>query len=522
MIDAYYIPVEKIKEIEWEGDSKAYDLALYKLGEEFDEFIIANPDYEGHHFYKNIKSLPLTDSNRCVVWKYNGVWIAKYFKREWINEQRYWEVDLNLFWEKNPDIDITFNTPDIKDLYDLNYNMTWYIDPKFSNDDKIWIMKCHLRNIETLGEKDMGCITPDIHIRQIYNPDIPDIEYENNFNLTYQDFGYECTWYLDPKYNPDKDKIWAVKSKLRGASNKPTKDMGYVSPKITYNPDLPNLEINISDHISYYELVYEHVWMLDTTVADNVWAAKIIPKKSKGVKTVGIAHINLPKQLDVVFISYNEPNAEENWRRVLEKSPKAFRINGIKGIVNAHKCAAELATTDMFYVVDGDAYLTDEWSFEFQPGIFDRDCVHVWRSRNPINGLEYGYGGVKLLPKQLTLDVDPMCVDMTTSISSKFKTMNKISNITAFNTDEFNTFRSAFRECAKLSSNILKRQLSRESEKRLDIWCSSGRDKPHGEWAIKGAITGRKFGKKNAGNHVKLALINDISWIQLMFNQELT
>ena len=55
MIDACYISVEKIKEIEWEGDSKAYDLALYKLGEEFDEFIIANPDYEGHHFYKNIK-----------------------------------------------------------------------------------------------------------------------------------------------------------------------------------------------------------------------------------------------------------------------------------------------------------------------------------------------------------------------------------------------------------------------------------------------------------------------------------
>jgi len=256
---------------------------------------------------------------------------------------------------------------------------------------------------------------------------------------------------------------------------------------------------------------------LDTMVADNVWAAKIIPKKSKGVKTVGIAQIKLPKQLDVVFISYNEPNAEENWRRVLKKSPKAFRINGIKGIVNAHKCAAELATTDMFYVVDGDAYLTDEWNFEFQPGIFDRDCVHVWRSRNPINGLEYGYGGVKLLPKQLTLDVDPMCVDMTTSISSKFKTMNKISNITVFNTDEFNTFRSSFRECAKLSSSILKRQLARESEKRLDIWCTISKDVPFGDWAIKGAIAGKDFGQKYKNNKENLTLINDIDWIKAEF-----
>ena len=171
----------------------------------------------------------------------------------------------------------------------------------------------------------------------------------------------------------------------------------------------------------------------------------------------------------------------------------------------------------MFYVVDGDAYLTDDWSFEYQPSIFDRDCVHVWRSQNPVNDLEYGYGGVKLLPRQLTLNVDPNCVDMTTSISSRFKPMNKISNVTAFNTDEFNTFRSAFRECTKLSSNILKRQLTRESSKRLDIWCTVGADKPFGEWAIKGANAGRDFGIRNIGNQKNLLLINNTDWIKEEF-----
>jgi hypothetical protein len=454
MLDVYYIPVEKIKKIKWEGDAKLYDTKLYNLGQDHNEFIIANPDFCNYQFYKNIKSLPLRNSNRCVVWKYEGQWIAKYFTAEWINEQKYWEVDLKLDWVKNPAIDssIVFEDIIIQDWYDLNYEMTWYLDSRFNlTADKIWVAKCQLSNTDTLG----------------------------------------------------------------------TKDMGYVSPKITYNPELPNLEYTITERIPYYDLVYEHIWLVDDSMTgnkSNIWAAKITPTDSLGTKIAGTVKINLPKQLDVIFISYNEPNAEENWRRVLEKAPHAYRINGITGIVNAHKCAAELSTTDMFYVVDGDAYLTDEWNFKYQPTIFDRDCVHVWLSINPINDLEYGYGGVKLLPKQLTLDVDLNCVDMTTSISDKFKLMKKISNSTNFNTDEFNTFRSAFRECAKLSGKPMKRQFNRDSEARLNTWCTVGADKPFGEWAIKGARAGKQFGQENTVNLAILAKINDDEFIKKYFN----
>ena len=117
------------------------------------------------------------------------------------------------------------------------------------------------------------------------------------------------------------------------------------------------------------------VFIVGILLANVAFKGKLKDYKPTGTKDMGYVSITGITQLDVIFISYNEPNAEKNWLRVLEKSPKAFRINGIKGIVNAHKCAAELATTDMFYVVDGDAYLTDEWSFAYQPSIFDRDCV---------------------------------------------------------------------------------------------------------------------------------------------------
>jgi len=524
MIDAYYVPVEKINEVAWEGDSKAYDLALYNLGQGVDEFIIVNPAFPNFRFDDNV-SLPLVNSNRCVVWKYKDTWIAKYFKQDWIAQKKYWEVNwevnLELIWERNPDIDesIKFDKPSINDLYDLNYEMTWYAGHTYlSSNEKIWVYKCRLSQCDVVGSKDMGYIEP-AHLRIIRNPEIPDIEYSTELKVPVYDLKYECVWYLDPKYNPSNDKVWAIKVKLRGA-NKSIKDMGYVTPKITYNPALPELKITVDNRIPYYELIYEHVWMLDSAIANNVWAAKITPNKSKGVKAAGIAQVDLPKQLDVIFISYNEPNAEENWQRVREKAPKSFRVNGIKGIVNAHKAAAELATTDMFYVVDGDAYLTDDWNFDFQPGIFDRDCVHVWRSRNPVNDLEYGYGGVKLIPRELMLAADESNADMTTSISDKFKVMPQVSNTTVFNTDAYNAWRSAFRECAKLAGGIMRRQLTRESESRLETWCTIGADRPYGEYAIAGACAGRKFGEINQGDLTLLSLINNAEWLQTKFNQQ--
>jgi hypothetical protein len=111
-----------------------YDTKLYNLGQDHNEFIIANPDFCNYQFYKNIKSLPLRNSNRCVVWKYEGQWIAKYFTAEWINEQKYWEVDLKLDWVKNPAIDssIVFEDIIIQDWYDLNYEMSLYLDSRFN------------------------------------------------------------------------------------------------------------------------------------------------------------------------------------------------------------------------------------------------------------------------------------------------------------------------------------------------------------------------------------------------------
>lgn len=222
---------------------------------------------------------------------------------------------------------------------------------------------------------------------------------------------------------------------------------------------------------------------------------------------------------DIVFISYNELNAEANLKLLRDRFPLAKHVSGVKGIHQAHIEAAKRSFSPMFWVVDADAIILDTFNFDYSLTKEEHDIVHVWRSRNPVNGLEYGYGGVKLLPKKLTLNMDLTKPDMTTSISSKFKAIDEVSNITEFNTDPFSTWRSAFRECTKLSSKVIDGQVSVETISRLDTWCTHSTTAPFSEYAIAGATAGRKYGQENAGNIPALSLINDFDWLKSQFQQ---
>tara|TARA_B100000424_G_scaffold271650_1_gene275485 strand:+ start:886 stop:1923 length:1038 start_codon:yes stop_codon:yes gene_type:complete len=224
------------------------------------------------------------------------------------------------------------------------------------------------------------------------------------------------------------------------------------------------------------------------------------------------------KFFDIVFISYQEPDADENYSRLLERFPRAKRVHGVKGIHQAHIEAAKQCDTDMVWIVDGDAHIMDYFNFSYFPEWHNREAVHVWRSINPINGLVYGYGGVKLFPREATINMDVSKPDMTTSISDKFVAVNKVSNTTAFNTDPFNTWKSAFRECCKLSSKVIDRQKDEETNKRLYAWCTIGEDEPFGKYAIMGAKAGSAFGARHKEDKESLAKINDFDWLKEKFD----
>jgi len=229
--------------------------------------------------------------------------------------------------------------------------------------------------------------------------------------------------------------------------------------------------------------------------------------------------------LDVIQISYYEETADENFEILQLFAPHARRVEGVKGIFDAHQAAARIAETNHFYVVDADAIIEETFKFDFTPkstkleyGHFPQtDCIYTWRSRNPVNDLLYGYGGVKLFPRKQMLEAKSWNVDMTTTLGCPFVPQFQISNITAFNTNPFETWKSAFRECTKLASSIIPNGDNIDNQYRLDVWCSRGKDKPNGKYAIMGANQGKDFGTHYRKNDNVLKKINDFDWLREQF-----
>lgn len=180
--------------------------------------------------------------------------------------------------------------------------------------------------------------------------------------------------------------------------------------------------------------------------------------------------------LDIIFISYDEPNAEENFRRLKRRFPHTKRVIGVKGIANAHFEAAKRASTSFFYVVDGDAEVHDSFDFSYKPTRFESEYVHIWHAFNPALNQDYGFGGVKLFHKSFFKNISSY-VDFTTTLTRDVKIMPEVACTTRFNSDPYRAYRAAFRESFKLyktsidrSSLLRPTRVQREATKRLEIW----------------------------------------------------
>jgi hypothetical protein len=270
--------------------------------------------------------------------------------------------------------------------------------------------------------------------------------------------------------------------------------------------------IHVFKNGSYYNGVC--IFSKDIKVSDREFKNRFFVNK-KEIDIIASNYIIV--DYDIIFISYQEPNADMLYEDLKLRFPRAKRVHGVKGIHQAHIEAAKIANTEMFWVVDADASIVPEFNFEFNDA--DKFTVYIWSSKNPINLLKYGYGGVKLLPRKLTLAVDVTTPDMTTSISTKLKVMQQVSNITVFNIDEFSTWRSAFRECVKLSSKVIDRTYDEETDHRLHVWCTVGAESQFGEYAISGANAGKKYGQLHLGNNQELSNINDFDWLKQQFEK---
>ena len=68
--------------------------------------------------------------------------------------------------------------------------------------------------------------------------------------------------------------------------------------------------------------------------------------------------------LDVVFMSYNEKDADKHYELLKKRVPNAKRINGVKGILNAYNACREIAKTPYYFIVEGDSMICRDFSFK--------------------------------------------------------------------------------------------------------------------------------------------------------------
>lgn len=224
---------------------------------------------------------------------------------------------------------------------------------------------------------------------------------------------------------------------------------------------------------------------------------------------------------DVIYISYDEPNAEKNWADLLSKCPWAKHVQGVKGFDAAHNAAGEASSTHRLVTVDGDNIVRKEF-FDQTIEIDDeeqKDFVFSWCGHNVINSLAYGNGGLKLWPKHIIQNMkshensedDAHAVDFCWMLTY-YQMADTFSDVVV-NTNPEQAYRAGLREGVKMSLDrgelpVKTKFLEQNHVKnmqRLSIWCSVGLDVENGDWAVLGAREAVCLTNLDGWDHTQIA-----------------
>ena len=215
--------------------------------------------------------------------------------------------------------------------------------------------------------------------------------------------------------------------------------------------------------------------------------------------------------MDIIFISYDEPNAEENWKKLKAKFPRAKRCHGVKGRTLAYHTAAKMSDTHYFFAVFPTISVDDNFDFDFQPDRLKNACHYIFHAKNPVNGLEYGHRAIILYNKFLCISTIHPNLDFT--LSQPHTVIPMLCGTSHFNTTPEISWRVAFREVIKLCEM----KPTVESKYRLKKWCELGK----GQYALlvqRGALDAVEYYKEVDGDKRSLMLSYELDWLKERFN----
>lgn len=215
----------------------------------------------------------------------------------------------------------------------------------------------------------------------------------------------------------------------------------------------------------------------------------------------------IAEYLDIVQISYDEPNSDENFSIIKKYFPFAKRVKNIKGFDNSHSYAASICEKDWILILDGDLKITSDLLDDLYEYFFlNNDFFDIlnkkgptsWCAKNIINGLIYGNGGPKIWPKNILLNVNSHNSGKLDWISEiPYLQMNMWYGYSVINCTPYQAWRAGFRESIKFcwddkkfSTRNPKKDLNFENYMRFSYWMNVGRDVLNGIFAIAGSRIG--------------------------------
>ncbi|MEU1376050.1 hypothetical protein ABZ442_20690 [Streptomyces triculaminicus] len=219
---------------------------------------------------------------------------------------------------------------------------------------------------------------------------------------------------------------------------------------------------------------------------------------------------------DAVLLSYDEPMASGLHRRlgrVLGSTVK--RLHGVHGMRRAYRITAELVDTEQFFLADGDFSIDTRFPAADVEPLADGISMRVWRAVNPVNGLTYGYGGLKLIRRDALREMGE-AVDVLAALPGKVEFCQDTAGTTRFNQSPYHAWKAGFRECAMLARGSEYGMNDADARARLDAWRSSSTG-DFATYAAAGARDGIAFARDAAREPKRFDLLNDPAWLHEHF-----
>lgn len=221
-------------------------------------------------------------------------------------------------------------------------------------------------------------------------------------------------------------------------------------------------------------------------------------------------------EYDAVFLSYDEPMANSlhaRTKRTLGGSVK--RLHGVHGMRRAYRLCAEVVDREQFFLADGDFAIDTGFDPAAVEPLDEGVSMRVWRAVNPVNGLSYGYGGLKLIRRSALREMGE-AVDVLAALPGRIEFADQTAGITRFNQSPFHAWKAGFRECAMLARGSEYGMADDDARQRVEAWAAS-RDGDFAPYAAAGAREGIAFAREAARDAKQFDRLNDPTWLRSRF-----